>query len=206
VTLTPQWPELALHWVIHAGKTLGEIAAQAATLPSVNSPNSPFAVYVLWCIQAPCSRAKDFNPQPNLVLIYQPRKDERLSWLSKWEYQSFCSASLFAYLSSADFLPTLQSGFRPGYSTETAVLQVMSWLLKVGDLGELGAQILPDLMVVLLWFSDRVSWIAIWHPDCHWSQIAIHCHKNERYCWLQIHVVCKDLSLMSSLPVLALVK
>jgi len=52
--------------------TLGEIAAQAATY-------LPLAEFVSWCMQAPCSRMKDFNPQPKLVLIYQYRKDERLS-------------------------------------------------------------------------------------------------------------------------------
>ena len=52
---------------------------------------------------------------------------------------------LMAYLSSADLLPTLQSGFRPGHSTETAVLQVLSELLQAVDRGDLGALILLDL-------------------------------------------------------------
>jgi len=50
-----------------------------------------------------------------------------------------------AYLSTANLLPTLQSGFRPGHSTETAVFQVMSELLQAVDRGEVGALILPDL-------------------------------------------------------------
>jgi len=49
-----------------------------------------------------------------------------------------------AYLSPADLIPTLQSGFRPGHSTETAVLQVMSGLLQAVDRGELGELILLD--------------------------------------------------------------
>ena len=46
------------------------------------------------------------------------------------------ACQLMAYLSSAD-LPKLQSGFQPGYSSETAVLQVLSqliWALNRGDL------------------------------------------------------------------------
>jgi Reverse transcriptase (RNA-dependent DNA polymerase) len=52
---------------------------------------------------------------------------------------------LMAYLLSADLPPALQSGFLPGHSTETAVLQVMSELLQAVDRGELGALILLDL-------------------------------------------------------------
>jgi len=52
---------------------------------------------------------------------------------------------LVAYLSTANLLPTLQSGFCPGHSTETTVLQVMSELLQSVDRGEVGALILLDL-------------------------------------------------------------
>jgi len=50
-----------------------------------------------------------------------------------------------AYLLTANLLPTLPSGFQPGHSTETAVLQVMSKLLQAVDMGEVGALILLDL-------------------------------------------------------------
>jgi len=49
----------------------------------------PLAAYVLWCIQAPCSLTKDFDPQPKLVLIYWPRKDERLVGLSNCEWLTY---------------------------------------------------------------------------------------------------------------------
>ena len=52
---------------------------------------------------------------------------------------------LMAYLSSADLLSSLQSGFRPGHSTETAVLQVLSELLHAVDRGKFGALVLYSI-------------------------------------------------------------
>ena len=52
---------------------------------------------------------------------------------------------LLAYLSSADLLPPLQSGFRPGHSTETAVLSVLSDILLSVDRGDFTALVLLDL-------------------------------------------------------------
>jgi hypothetical protein len=49
------------------------------------------------------------------------------------------------YLSSADLLPPLQSGFRPNYSTETAVLRVLSDILLAVDRGDFAALTLLDL-------------------------------------------------------------
>jgi len=49
------------------------------------------------------------------------------------------------YLSSANLLPSLQSGFRPGHSTETAVLRVLSDILQAVDCGDSAALILLDL-------------------------------------------------------------
>ena len=49
------------------------------------------------------------------------------------------------YLQSADLLPANQSGFRPGHSTETAVLRVLSDILLAVDRGDVAALILLDL-------------------------------------------------------------
>jgi len=45
------------------------------------------------------------------------------------------------YVSSADIVPKLQSGFRLGHSTETAVPQVLAELLQAVDHSDLGVLI-----------------------------------------------------------------
>ena len=45
------------------------------------------------------------------------------------------------YLTSEDLLPTLQSGFRAGHSTETAVLRVLSDIIQAVDRGDAGLQV-----------------------------------------------------------------
>jgi len=52
---------------------------------------------------------------------------------------------LVNYLTSADLLLSLQSGFRAGHSTETAVLRVLSGILHAIDCGDVAALVLLDL-------------------------------------------------------------
>lgn len=52
---------------------------------------------------------------------------------------------LLHYLNQNDLLPPLQSGFRPGHSTETAVLHVFSDILAAVDRGDFAALVLLDL-------------------------------------------------------------
>jgi len=52
---------------------------------------------------------------------------------------------LIEYLTSSDLLPTLQSGFRSGHSTETAVLHVLSAILEAVDKGNVCILALLDL-------------------------------------------------------------
>jgi len=49
------------------------------------------------------------------------------------------------FLRSADFLPSLQSGFRPRRSTETVALRVLSDILEAVDSGDVAALVLLDL-------------------------------------------------------------
>jgi len=52
---------------------------------------------------------------------------------------------LVAYLDNHHLLPTNQSGFRRGYSTETATIRVLSDLLDAVDRGDTAALVLLNL-------------------------------------------------------------
>ena len=49
------------------------------------------------------------------------------------------------YLTDTDLLPPLQSGFRPGHSTESAILCVLSDILLAVDRGDFAVLVLLDL-------------------------------------------------------------
>jgi len=71
------------------------------------------------------------------------------SLIFRWclSYLSRLSHSNSTPIQSSGLLPSLQSSFRPGYSTETAVLRVLSNLLQVIDSGsgDVAALVLLDL-------------------------------------------------------------
>ena len=72
------------------------------------------------------------------------RPISNLSVLSKL-LERLVVRQLVNYLTSADLLPSLQSGFRAGHSTETAVLRVLSDILHAVDCGDVAALVLLDL-------------------------------------------------------------
>jgi len=83
-----------------------------------------------------------------------------LSVLSKL-LERLVVCQLLAYLSSADILPRLQSGFRPGHSTETAVLRVLSDILLSVDRSDFAALFLLDPSAAF----DTVDY-------CLWSDLS----------------------------------
>ena len=76
------------------------------------------------------------------VSSYRPISN--LTVLSKL-LERLVARQLMRYLYFFDLLPSLQSGFRPGHSTETAVLRVLSDILLAADRGEVSALVLLDM-------------------------------------------------------------
>jgi len=56
-----------------------------------------------------------------------------------------CSPTLMNYLTLNNLSPSLQSGFRPGHSTETAILLVLSEIIQAVGSGDFAALVLLDL-------------------------------------------------------------
>ena len=67
-----------------------------------------------------------------------------LSVLSKL-FERVAAAQIWNHLQRFDLLPSTPSGFRPSFSTETAVLRVISDILATVDHGDFAALVLLDL-------------------------------------------------------------
>ena len=72
------------------------------------------------------------------------RPISNLSVVSKL-LERLVSRQLLNYVQSSGLLPTYQSAYRPGHSTETAVLRVLSDILLAVDQGEVTVLVLLDL-------------------------------------------------------------
>ena len=79
---------------------------------------------------------------PTDASSYRPISN--LSVLSKL-LERIVVRQLITYLTAAGLLPPLQSGFRPGHSTESAILCVLSDILLAVDRGDFAALVLLDL-------------------------------------------------------------
>jgi hypothetical protein len=86
--------------------------------------------------------AKKPNIDASDVSCYRPITN--LSVLSKL-LERVVAAQLVDYLRTYNLLPPLQSGFRPGHSTETAVLKVLTDIRHAVDRGDVAALVLLDL-------------------------------------------------------------
>jgi len=81
-----------------------------------------------------CPIVKKPNLDVSDVSSYCPIPNS--SVLSKVLQRHIVCQLLLYKLTSADLFPTLQSGFRAGHSTETAVLRVLSDIIRAVDRGD----------------------------------------------------------------------
>ena len=87
---------------------------------------------------------KKASMDPADVQSYGPISN--LSVMSKL-LERLVAKQFVEYVSSSGLLPALQSAYRAHYSTETAVLKVLSDILKASDAGNLAVLALLDLSV-----------------------------------------------------------
>ena len=76
------------------------------------------------------------------VRSYRPITN--LSVLSKL-FERMVARQIWEHLTLFDLLPATQSGFRPGHSTESAILRVLSDILAAVDRGDFSTLVLLDL-------------------------------------------------------------
>ena len=80
---------------------------------------------------------------PNSLKNYRPISN--LSFLSKKATERIVLSQLSAYLNANNLFPTSQSAYRPGHSTETALLNMMNDILHALYNGDVTVVTLLDL-------------------------------------------------------------
>ena len=123
-------------------------------------------------------RLKKPNLDPGDPSSYRPVSN--VSFLSKF-VERVVYLQIEKYLSSNDLLPSTQSGFRQGHSTETAVLKVYNDAVIASDKGEVTCLLLLDYSSIRwittfywpFWRSHLESPVQFWPGFNHSSLIVI---------------------------------